>query len=170
MSREPPPPQPSRGQEASDALKAVLEDQVERKERQDGVRSQPKRPSRAPAVAALVLTLLSVWLWVSPPAFLQPPSFPPPPPIVQESGLRMDVYVVAVRILNFQARTGRLPTTVEEAVPDTIRADRFEYAADGPGRFRLTAVRGEQVVVYVSDQPLTELVGNAQIVLEGGAP
>ena len=82
----------------------------------------------------------------------------------------MDVYVVAVRILNFQARTGRLPTTVEEAVPDTIRADRFEYATDGPGRFRLTAVRGEQVVVYVSDQPLTELVGNAQIVLEGGAP
>ena len=78
--------------------------------------------------------------------------------------------MVAVQILNFQSRTGRLPATVAEAVPDPIQADRFEYAATGPDVFRLTVVRGDQVVVYSSDQSLRELVGSAQIVLEGAVP
>ncbi len=170
MSVQPPTPRRSPGAEAADALKAVLEDQAERKQRHGERRPQAKAPGRGAAVAAVALALISLWLWISPPAALQPRPFPPPPPIVQESGLRMDVYTVAVQILNFQAKTGRLPTNVEEAVPDPIGVDRLDYAPAGGGGFRITAVRGEQVVVYSSDQPLRELVGNAQIVLEGASP
>ena len=79
-------------------------------------------------MSAVVLALLAIWLWVSPPAALRPPPPAPLPVIVQESGLRMDVFMVAVRILNFQSTTGRLPTTVEEAVPDPIGTGHFEYA------------------------------------------
>ena len=118
----------------------------------------------------MVLGLVSVWAWISPPSMFQPSPIPPPPPIVQKSGLRMDVYMVAVQILRFQSRTGTLPATVEEAGSDPIPADRFEYAATGGGVFRLTAARGDHVVVYSSDQPLTELVSNAQVVLEGAKP
>ncbi len=82
----------------------------------------------------------------------------------------MDVYMVAVQILNFQEKTGRLPTNVEEAVPDPVGVDRLEYVSAGGGGFQITAVRGEQVVVYSSDQSLRDLVGSAQIVLEGASP
>ncbi len=121
-------------------------------------------------MVAVVLALLSAWLWISPPMAIQPHAFPSPPVMVRESSLRMDVYMVAVRILNFQSEIGRLPSTVEEAVSSPIEADRFEYAAAGPDRFLLTAVRGDQVVVYSSDQSLRDFVGNSQIVLEGVNP
>ncbi len=117
----------------------------------------------------MVLALVSASVWIWPPDSLQPRPFPPPPPIVQESGLRMDVYVLAVQILRFQSRTGTLPATVEAAGFDPIEADRFEYAATGD-LFQLTAVRGDHVLVYSSDQPLAEFVGGAQIVLEGAEP
>ena len=153
-----------------EALQAVLEDEVDRRQRQADSGFQPKGPSRAPASAAVVLAVISVWFWISPPNALQPRAFPPPPPAVQESGLRIDVYMVAVQVLRFQSTTGRLPATVEEAVTDHIQADRFEYAVTGPDMFLLTAVRGDQVVVYSSDQSLTQLVGSAQLVLEGAHP
>lgn len=168
MSQAPRPPRSSTGHETSDALKAVLEDQSERKQRQGGAQPKPKMPSRAPGALAVILALLSVWLWLSPPSVLRPQ---PPAPLrvaVQESGLRMDLYMVAVRILSFQSSTGRLPANVEEAMPDPLGVDHFEYVVLNGGDFRISAVRGEQVVVYTSDRPLEELVGNAQRVLEGG--
>lgn len=82
----------------------------------------------------------------------------------------MDVYMVAVQILRFQSRTGTLPATAEEAGFDPIQADRFEYTGTGGGIFRLTAERGDHVVVYSSDQSLAEFVNNAQAVLEGARP
>ena len=118
----------------------------------------------------MVLVLVSASLWIWPPASLQPRPIPPPPPLVQESGLRMDVYMVAVQILRFQSRTGTLPATVEEAGSDPIEADRFEYAVTGGGVFRLTAERGNHAVVYSSDQPLAEFVSEARAVLEGARP
>ena len=115
----------------------------------------------------MVLAVASAWVWISPPRVFRPAPIPPPPPIVQESGLRMDVYMVAVQILRFQSTTGNLPAVAEEAVIDPIRADRFEYTDIGRGIFTLTAVRDGHVVVYSSDQSLTEFLSNAQIVLEG---
>ena len=169
MSDQPSPVLPSSGQETKDALRAVLGKQVEQRQRQDEAAVEAKRRSRAPEVAALVLALVSASFWISPPDALQPRPIPAPPPVVQESALRMDVYTVAVQILRFQSRTGTLPATLEEGGFDLVQADRFEYAATG-GTFRLTAGRGDQVVVYSSDQPLAEFVGNAQIVLEGAKP
>ena len=71
---------------------------------------------------------------------------------------------------SFQSRTGNLPATVEQAVPDLFQADLLEYAVRGPDVFQLTAVRGDQEVVYSSDQLLSEFVGDAQIVLERPDP
>lgn len=165
MSEDPTPPRSSTGQEAQDALRAVLEEQVDRRQRQ-GEALRPKGPSAVRPVAAIVLALVSAWVWISPPGLLKPRPIPPPPPIVQESGLRIDVYMVAVQIMRFQSSTGRLPITVEEAVSDPIRADHFEYAAVGPDLFQLTAERNGHVVVYWSDESLVEFVSNAQAVLE----
>ena len=165
MSSPPTQPGSAPGQEAQDALLAVMADQADRREKQKTATHQVKKRSRAPEVAAMVLAIISAWVWIWPPGALQPPPIPPPPPIVQESGLRMDVYMVAVQILRFQSATGTLPSVAEEAVIDPIRADRFEYADVGRGIFRLTAVRDGHVVVYSSDQSLTEFLSNAQIVL-----
>lgn len=170
MNDEPSPIQSSSGQEATDALRAVLVQEAEQRQRQDEVPLQPKRRSRAPEVAAVVLTLVLASVWVAPPDSLQPRPIPPLPPIVQEAGLRMDVYMVAVQILQFQSRTGRLPAMMEEALSDPWQADRFEYAVMGEGIFKLTAARGNHVVVYSSDQSLAEFVNDAQIVLEGAKP
>ncbi len=147
-----------------------MEDQADRIQRQDEAALKPTGPTRAPAVLAFVLALVSAWLWISPPNGLPPRPIPSPPPIVRESGLRMDVYMVAVQILQFQSRTGTLPATAEEAVFDPIQADRFEYAVIGRGLFQLTAARDGHVVVYSSDQSLMRFVGNAQIVLERARP
>ena len=121
-------------------------------------------------MVAVGLAALSGWFWISPPSAVQPSPSLPPPPVFQESALRMDVYMVAVQILRFQERTGRLPATADEAVADSMTADRFEYALMRPDMFRLTAVRGDQVVVYSSDESLAELVGTSELVLEGANP
>ena len=170
MSNQPPETRPSSGQETQDALRAVLEEQAERGQRQDDADPKPQGPSQAPAVIAVLLALVSVWLWFAPPRGLPPRPIPALSPSVQQSGLRMDVYMVAVQILRFQSRTGTLPATAEEAVFDPIQADAFEYAVTREGIFRLTAAQGDHVVNYMSDQPLEEFVGNAQIFLEGAGP
>jgi len=169
MTDQPRPPRSSSGQEAQNALLAVMEERVERRQKQAEATRKPK-PSGAPQAAAIMLALLSAWMWISPPSLLQPRPIPPPPPIVQESGLRMDVYMVAVQILRFQSAKGRLPITAEEAVFEPIQADRFEYVATGQDLFRLTATRDGHVVVYSSDQSLVEFASQARAVLERANP
>ena len=170
MPDQPPPLRTSSGQEAQDALRAVMQDQVDRRQKQSAAAPKPRGPGAAPQAAAMILALVSALVWISPPSMLEPRPIPPPLPIVQESGLRMDLYMVAVQILRFQETMGRLPITAPEAVFDPIEADEFEYVARGRDLFQLSASRDGHVVVYSSDQSLMDFASQAQLGLEGGNP
>ncbi len=166
--RTPPPPPPpvARGEMAS-ALADVLEDQATKAKR----RAKAPRPTErraGPAILGLlaVLATVSAYLWFGNPAWLQPDPPEPLPLLVQDAGLRMEVYLQALRVEEFREREGRLPNTLEEA------GDPFSevgYVRLDGARYRLSLSRFEPdlTVEYDSGQPLGEFLGNAPQLIRG---
>lgn len=161
-------PEPNRpsGSEASSALEAVLKDQEARKQRRDAAPQRP--PDRGPLMTALAVVFFAatVWILVARPDVLQPPPPPPPPPQVMSAGLRMDIYVAAVQVLDYQAETGRLPALLVDALEEAEDGEGLTLESLGGGRFRITGRRGADQASYESTQPLSEFLADARQVLE----
>ena len=114
-----------------------------------------------------VLAVLAAWLWLLPPAALQPPPPARFTPELEETSVRMDMFVQASRILNYQEENGRLPATAEEA-GDPVEGVTYELL-DG-GRFRLLGGSAGFAHTWDSDDPPDSLLGSApDIVREGAA-
>ena len=156
----------STGNDAADVVAAVLKDQAERAERRE--EPAPEPADRMPLMGALFLLLLAatVWVLLSPPAFLQPPPIPTPEPVEIEAGLRMDLWVAALSLNRFRATTGAYPATLDEALETPEDGEDIVYERTGTG-YRLIGQRDTLVVVYESSEPLSALRRPAMAVVDG---
>ena len=158
---EPPGQTPS--SEYGDALSDVLKDQV----RRDELRSAPAQKVARTRVHQSIppfLAVISIWLWVSPPAALRP-VVPTIPPAQQEAGLRMEMSVQLGHILRYQSEHGSLPDGLDE-VGD--RHDAVQYTRLTDDVFRLSGTAGGVTVDYTSTEPLEEFLADARAVVSGG--
>ena len=157
------PPSWPESSEYGDALSDVLKDQARRKE----IRSAPApRSGRArlhPAIPP-VLALVSIWLWVFPPAALLP-VMPSIPPANQEAGLRMEMFMQFINIQQYVAENGRLPSDLAEVGEGP---DEVLYTLEARNTFRLTGTVGEITVDFSSTEPVEALLGDAIAIVSGG--
>ena len=157
---KPPPNPPERksGSEYGDVLADVLDDQHERLERRRKSTPHPTRRHLNPTIAP-ALALVSFWLWVFPPAALQPAPPPEVPVAVQEAGLRMEMSAQLARIQRFVRDNGRLPASLQETEEELLTG--VEYIPLADSTFRLRGIVGGVTIDYVSTQPVEELLQDA---------
>lgn len=152
--------------EVFDTLADVLREEEKKAKVRDEIPVPWGRRHRLPLLISLLfLTVLSFFLWVFPPGWLLPNGPPSLSPAVADAGLRMEVYLQAVRILDFQAREGRLPNSLEEA-GDPHSAVRYERL--DPERFRVSVQGPEGSATFDSGQSLSDFLGNAPAILGVG--
>lgn len=168
MDRSPGPPTSSSGETARSAVEAILEKDRERRE--DEQRSKTDRTGPRPGRLLVVVGLaaLALWVWLSPPSFVQPPPLQEPTPVEVDTGLRMDMYVAALSVERYRDETGQLPATLDDALEDSADGEDLVYERLGGGTFRLTGVRGSAQASWTSTDPVSELVGGARNRVGGG--
>ncbi|MBW3553085.1 MAG: hypothetical protein KY466_06235 [Gemmatimonadetes bacterium] len=142
------------GGDRYEALLEVLEQQAERASQDD----LPRRPAvlRFEAILLVALALITVWVWVLPPAWLIPRAVPPVPIAEEEAGLRIGIYLQAQRIRAYELAHGVLPETLEEAGP-AIPGMRYRVVSHGV--YELTGTTERVRLSYRSTEPLREWVG-----------
>lgn len=158
---------PPRGEEARSAVEDVLKDQAERAHRRQQATPAPPRDRTAQQwLASAVLVGMAVWVYVAPPSVVRPP----PPPVVsaplQDAELRLTVYQVVLRLQAYQQETGAFPSRLDQVLDAPEDREGMEYVLLSPGRFRLTGVRGESVVLFETGDAVEDLLGNARRTLE----
>ena len=158
---------PAAGSEIAEALVDVMQDQAHRaKARAEVSGPRAKRAGPVLGVLLVLLSLFSAYLWFGSPAVLQPEPLDPITPELEAAGLRMEVFLQASAVEEFQAREGRLPTTLAEA-GDPYTEVVFE--AVGANRYRLRLSSPSTTVEYDSVDPLEGFLGNAvEVVIWGG--
>lgn len=146
----------------------MLADQKDRADRREKPPPPPKDRRAATIAAAVVLSGLTVWLWLAPPAFVLPEPLPTPGPVEVAASLRMDVFAAAASIRRYaEANGGRLPATLADAWPRELGAGTMVYEALPDGAFRVVGRRDGAEVRYHSSEPMAELLRAARPVLGG---
>ena len=148
--------------EYGDALSDVLKDQERRTELRGAPAPMSARPRVHPSVPP-VLALVAIWLWVFPPAALVP-EVPSIPPANQEAGLRIEMSIQVNNILRYAADNGRLPNDLGE-VGDNPAA--LQYVSLGGNAFQLTGQSGDIKVDFNSNDPVSDLLGDAMAIVSG---
>ena len=143
------------GGDRYEALLAVLEQQADRAQQE--VRTQRGTAVPAAPIVLLVLFVLTVWVWVMPPAWLVPPPPAPVPVEQEEAALRFGIYLQAQRIRAFELAHGALPESLAEAGP-SLPAMRYVIVEDGV--YELAASTDRVRLTYRSTEPLREWVGS----------
>lgn len=162
------PVPPARGEEARDVLADVLADQKARAERREKATPKAKEQGPGQLFTALALAGLTAWVWIAPPSLVRPPPPPPLPAPVAEAELRLTVFQAVLAIEAHVERTSALPTSLLDVFEGPEDFDGLVYENLDAGRFRLTGVRGDRVVIYETGDSISALLGNARQVLESG--
>ncbi len=142
------------GQEAADALAAVLQHAREREEAQH----KPEPPKKQPKwmlPLGVNLGVFAVYLLIAPPSWVVLNPLEPPPVEERVEGARIALFLQAQRIQTYLQQNGRLPEALEEAGSPVPGA---EYIPLGPRDFVLRLRIGDQIVEYRSDRPAEEQV------------
>ena len=156
------PPGRQQSSEYGDALSDVLKDQVRRDELRSTATPKAARTRVHPSVPP-ALALLSIWLWVFPPAALIP-EVPTITPAVQEAGLRMEMFIQLTKIQRYMLENGRLPTGLDDVGE---RSNGVQYRRLGDDVFQLSGSTGDITVDYTSTEPQEELLGEARAIVSG---
>jgi hypothetical protein len=115
-----------------------------------------------------ILALVSGYLWLGQPAFLEPVPLDPISAELSEASLRMDMTGFISRIVRFQTDNGRLPASLDEAWAGEERPG-YVYRVQSDS-FSLTGTEGEISLAYNSSEDLLEFLGNSmRVVQDGGA-
>lgn len=154
------------GREMADALADVLHEQKEKAESEKERAARQKRgTSPVTWVAFVVLSAVSAYLWIVSPAWLHPEPPEPIPMLLEDAGLRMEIFNVALKVEVYRDRVGRLPNSLEEA------GDPFssvEYRQLGSNVYRLSLAGPNVSIEYSSTEPLELFLGDAVQVIEEG--
>jgi hypothetical protein len=149
--------------EYGDALSDILKDQERRTELRGAAGPRSGRPRLHPSVPP-VLALVSVWLWVFPPAALVP-DVPSIPPANQEAGLRIEMSIQVGKILQYVADNERPPGDLGELGNSPVA---LQYVPLGGNAFQLTGQTGDITVDFHSNDPVSDLLGDAIAIVSGG--
>ena len=161
-TNESPPPERLQSSEYGDALSDVLKDQVRRDELRSSATPKAARARVHPSVPP-VLALVSIWLWVFPPAALIP-EVPTIPPAAQEAGLRMEMFIQLTKIQRYMLENGSLPTGLDDVGK---RSDGVQYRRLGDDVFQLSGRTGDVTVDYTSTEPVADLLAEARAIVTG---
>jgi hypothetical protein len=103
--------------------------------------------------------VLFVYVFFFPPGWLTDPEPARPiPPQQVDQALRFTLYVQAQKVEWYRSETGRLPDSLDEA--GRIR-EKIDYTRRGEDAFDLAAEDRGQVLVYSSEVPAREFLGDA---------
>ena len=161
----PNPPHRPASSEYGDTLSDILKDQARRSELRKAPGPKPGRPRLHPYVPP-ILALISIWLWVFPPAVLRP-DLPIIPLANQEAGLRMEMFIQVNHILRYVAENGRLPNDLAEVGASPVAV---EYVPLGGNVFQLIGQTGDITVNFNSADPVEDLLGDAVAIVSGSVP
>jgi len=146
------------GQEAADAVAAVLKHAAERDQAAKQKPAQKQQPKWMLPLG-LNLGVLAVYLLIAPPSWVvvNPIAGPPDEEVVRNT--RTQIYFATAKIDQYRSRTGRLPVSLAEA--GVAGADAIDYTPRTDSSYVLTARVGEEDVTFDSArQSAAEWVGN----------
>ncbi len=145
-----------------EALSDALSDAVAHVDNMDGIQITEVEPRQPPsALTWAVLVLLSAvgsWALFGPSKVAQGPQALAVTPVMDETSVRMDMWVQAMRVRAFEEENGRLP---ESAVLAGDPVEGVTYELVGRGVFRLTGAGQEFRHTWESTQTQDELLGDA---------
>ena len=154
------------GSEIAGALADVMEDQkAKARARRHAKPPRSRRTGPLKVGMLAILALVSLYLWFGSPEWLDASGDNPVSPELAAAGVRMEVYLQAVRVEDFLAREGRLPSSLAEA-GDAFSEVEYERMNDQGYRLSMNAPGG--VVTYLSSDPLELFLGDAVEVIGGG--
>jgi len=171
VGARPQPARPSVDRDTKSALLEALQESVVDANDRDmqraeiEVRQTARRASPVILGCTAILVATAGWLMVARPSWV----FPTAPSVRSsaqvESGLRIGLYLEARRVFEFASRTGRAPSSLEEAGV-TGSASRYELLPDG--RWRLSATEHGQSIRITSEDDLSNFLGSSFTNLRGG--
>ncbi len=135
----------ARGQEAADAVAAVLKHAAEREQLAHKKPPSKKQPKWMLPLA-VNLGVLAVYLLIAPPSWVTVNPVQGPDLARQSDDLKAAMWFQAQQIEAYKVQNGRLPVTLAESGRVT---PGLEYVRDGD-RFRLIAIVGEAPVIWDS--------------------
>lgn len=136
------------GQEAADAVAAVLKHAKER----DAAAKQTVGPKKQPKwllPVGINLAVFAAYLLIGSPSWVVLNPIDPPPTAERVQSAGAAIVFNAQKIENFRASEGRLPANLAEA---GVNADDFEYALVGAANYVLFVTIGDREVAYRSAQ------------------
>jgi hypothetical protein len=154
----------ARGQEAAEAVAAVLKHAAERQKAAKD-QSAPKKQPKWMLPLGINLAVLALYLLIAPPRWVTVNPIEPPDLATQEESLRGAMWMVAQRIESYRVTNGQAPVSLTEAgsAPPEI-----EYIRRGQNDYQLLATVGETAVLYDSTEPDPSFAEAAAKRLAGG--
>ncbi len=158
--------EPARGQEAADAVAAVLKHAAER-DQAVKQKAQPKKDPKWMLPLGLNLAVLALYLLIAPPSWITVNPITAPDSVRQTESLRVAMFLQVKRIEAYMLVHGELPPTLDAAGSPM---PGVEYMPQGNGRYQLTATAGDEALVYDSIESTDDLLGaSAGRLREGGS-
>jgi hypothetical protein len=154
----------ARGQEAADAVAAVMKHAAER-DKASQAKSKPKKQPRWMLPLGINLAVLAVYLLIAPPKWVVVNPIEAPDPARQVQDLRLAMYLQIQRVEGYRLQHGELPEELSE-VGSTVPG--VEYRRQGSSQYQLVGTAGDQALVYDSTEPAEDFVGNLTERLRGG--
>lgn len=149
---------PARGQEAADAVAAVLKHAAEHEERARK-KPPPKKQSKWMLPLGIQLAVIAIYLLISPPGWITVHPIKGPDPAMQEQGLRMAIYIQSQQIEAYRIKNGRLPTSLAE-LGGSVQPG-VEYQLQGTGQYQLVGTNGKAALIYSSTESAQRFLGTA---------
>ena len=129
---------------------------------------QPRRARLSPLVSAAIASGIGVYLLAARPAWFVTPPPPPDPPAIAAASVRLTLAREANRVHQFQADSGRLPTSMAEA-GSTVSG--VEYQRLNDSGYVLKAVGGGEAVSLSSRDSLPLFLGSSlRLIMARGQP
>lgn len=144
--------------ERASLLASVLRHDAERKEAQASVRPLGPKPLGPQLAALAVSTALAVYVWFGSPAWLGPDPVPVPSLAEEGAALKASVWLGAQQVEAFEARNGRIPSSLEVGpLPPGVRYQRLDARS-----YLLVGEGGRVGVTYSSEEPQDDLLAAVQ--------
>jgi hypothetical protein len=138
-------------------LEEVLRDQARREVLRDVAYRRPTASLRT-RVAAAVLSVVALTLWVFRIPGLTPEIAFPLQPAEEEIGLRLAAYIQAQQVENFRQTTGRLPDLLRESGEPM---PGMTYERVNSHTYRLTGMTERDTVEWLSTDSFPALLGDS---------
>lgn len=152
----------ARGQEAAEAVAAVLQHAAVR-DKAAHAKVAPRKQPKWMLPLGVNLAVLAVYLLLAPPAWVTVNPIEAPDPASQVQGLRVAMYMQAQAIEQYKLDNGRLPATLAESGRSY---EGVEYVRQGE-QYQLVAVVGDEPLVYDSAGSNADILAAAAAALGG---